>query len=64
MEKKELVQAILMDIFTNMGIDRPTNFDEISEFVFDDVCETADENNWHSGDVAIGFRRWIEAQSK
>jgi hypothetical protein len=24
--------------------------------------ETADPEEWHSGDVAIAFRRWIEAQ--
>jgi len=34
------------------------------EFVYEDVCATADEENWHDGDVAIAFRRWIESKSE
>ncbi len=25
------------------------------------TTETADKENWHDGDVAIGFRRWIDS---
>jgi len=52
---------MLIDIFGRINIDTPSNFDEILEFVVDDVNDTADKENWHDGDVAIAFRRWIES---
>jgi len=62
-EKKSEITSILIDIFDKICIDTPSNFDDILEFVFEDVCETANPVNWHDGDVAIAFRRWIEAQA-
>ena len=59
-EKKEEITSMLIDIFDRINIDTPNNFNEILEFVYNDVCETADPVNWHDGDVAIAFRRWIE----
>lgn len=56
------VNAHLMDIYSGIGIDRPINHDQILDFVAEDIQESADPLNWHSGDVAIAFRRWIEAQ--
>ena len=63
MKKKQEIASLLIDIFDRIGIYIPGNFDEILEFVYQDVCETADKKNWHSGDVAIAFRRWIESKS-
>jgi len=63
MEKKKEITSFLIDIFDRIVIDTPNNFDEILEFVYEDVCETADPDNWHDGDVAIAFRRWVEEQS-
>lgn len=60
--KKEITE-ILIDNFDRMNMDIPHNFDEILEFVVEDVKETADKENWNDADVVIGFRRWIEAQS-
>jgi hypothetical protein len=60
MTKKEEITSMLIDIFDIIGIDTPNNFDEIFEFVYNDVCETADPTDWHDGDVAIAFRRWVE----
>lgn len=57
------ITVLLIDIFDRMNMDIPHNFDEILEFVVEDVKETADKENWHDADVVIGFRRWIEAQS-
>jgi len=59
-QMKETVEAMLFDIYKNIGIDKPENHDEIVDFVFNDVVETADPEKWHSGDVAIGFRRFME----
>ena len=56
----EEITSMLIDIFDRINIDTPNNFDDILEFVVEDVEETADKENWHDGDVAIAFRRWIE----
>jgi hypothetical protein len=58
-KKKEIV-SVLIDIFDRINIDTPSNFDEIAEFCYNDVCETADPINWNDSDVAIAFRRFIE----
>lgn len=56
---KEIV-GFVIDIFDRIGIDTPSNFQEIAEYIYWDVYYTADWDNWHDGDVAFGFRRWIE----
>jgi hypothetical protein len=58
--KKMAINASLVQLFVRVGIDMPNNFDEIRDFIYEDVCVTADPNRWHDGDVAIAFRRWIE----
>jgi len=58
------VEILLLVLYSNIGIDKPTNHDDILEFIANDIQETADPENWHDGDVAIAFRRWIEAQAK
>lgn len=60
MRKKKEIEKYLNVIYLNIGIDRPENHDQILEFCFNDVDETADSENWHSGDVSIAFRRFIE----
>lgn len=59
------VETHLYNIYKAIGIDRPENHEDILDFVTNDVIETAvietaDPENWHSGDVAIAFRRWVE----
>ena len=62
-EKKDLIEKMLIDMFSQIGIDIPSNYEDIVQYVYEDVCETADPINWHSGDVSIGFRRWIESNT-
>ena len=62
-KKWDEIDWMLMDIFNKIGMDLPSNFDKIVEFVYWDVYHAADRENWHDGDVVIGFRRWIEKQS-
>ena len=64
MSNKKEITSMLIDIFDRINIDTPNNFDSILDFVVEDVKETADIENWHDGDVAIAFRRWIENQNK
>lgn len=59
--KKQEIVSLLINIFDRINIDTPSNFDQIAEFIYEDVNETADPINWHDGDVAIAFRRWIES---
>lgn len=61
-EKKDEIETVFIDLITRMGMDLPKNFEVIVQDIYEDVCETADPDNWSEGDVAIGFRRWIEAQ--
>jgi len=60
-EKKDQIERILINIWGRIPMDIPSNFEDIVQFVYEDVCETADEENWTNNDVAIGFRRWIES---
>ncbi len=62
-EMKDEVEKMLITFWSRIGIDIPNNFEDIVQFCYEDVLETADPINWHDGDVAIAFRRWIEAQS-
>ena len=59
-EKKDEIEKRFINLITKIGMDIPSNFEDIVQFIYEDVCETADEKNWHDGDIAIGFRRWIE----
>lgn len=61
--KKDEVERMLINLWASIGIDIPNNFEDIVQYCFEDVDETADPTNWHSGDVAIAFRRWIEGQA-
>ena len=58
---KNEIEKIFIKLITKIGMDTPSNFDDIVQFIYEDVCETADEDNWHDGDIVIGFRRWIES---
>ena len=58
------VEANLVDLFSKIGMDRPSNFDEMLEYVAEDVrtCSGYYEGKWTSSDVAIAFRRFIERE--
>jgi len=60
MNKKTEIEIILIGFLRMIGIDKPINFEIILQFIYEDIQETADINNWSDSDVAIGFRRWIE----
>jgi hypothetical protein len=63
-EKKDEIERILINMWAKIGMDIPTNFEDIVQDCYEDVCETADEKNWNDSDVVIAFRRWIEKQTK
>lgn len=63
-KKKDEIESLLIDIFDRINIEIPNNIEDITQFCYEDVCDTADPVKWHDGDVAIAFRRWIEKQEK
>ena len=58
------IDTLLIDNFDRLGMDTPSNLEQIVKFVYWDIYDSADRENWHEGDVVIGFRRWIESQAK
>jgi len=60
---KDAVEHMLEAIYRNIGIDQPENHEDITQFCYEDVMETAQDLEWHSGDVAIAFRRFLETKS-
>lgn len=61
-EKKDEIELILIDKWSLMGMAIPDNFENIVQYCYEDVCETADPDDWCDGDVLIAFRRWIESK--
>lgn len=61
-EKKDEIEKTFINVISKIGMDIPENFEEIVQFIYEDVCECADEESWSDGDVVIGFRRWIESR--
>lgn len=62
-EKKDEIEKILIDKWASLGMDIPSNYEDIVQYCYEDVCETADPVNWSDSDVAIAFRRWVEEQN-
>jgi len=62
--RKEVETQLLGEIYPAIGIDKPSNHDDIVEFIVNDVEVAADPEEWHSGDISIGFRRFIESVSE
>lgn len=58
-----VVRGFLLQLYMNMGIGRPSNHEDIVEFVVNDIIETADLTSWNDDDVRIGFRRFIEKKA-
>jgi hypothetical protein len=54
-----IIDVHLMSIINAIGMDKPENYDEMLEFVCEDIKETADKEFSH-GDVVIAFRRFLE----
>lgn len=63
-EKKKEIIELLIDNFDRMNMEKPSNFEEIADFVYEDVDASADKVNWTDMDVIIAFRRWIESKAK
>lgn len=59
---KNDIESIFINLIVIMGMDIPENYEDIVQYIYEDVLETADPINWSVEDVVIGFRRWIESK--
>ncbi len=62
-EIRDEVENVVEDLCVIVGMDRPENFEEIIDFIVEDVFETSSVQSdgfFSRGDVIIGFRRFIE----
>lgn len=58
--KYKEIELILLETLGSIGMDKPNNFDSIVQYCYEDICETADADNWNDSDVIIALRRFIE----
>lgn len=66
MKIEQFVEENLELIFHKIGIDKPSNFDKILDFMINDVKEASGfliDGDYHSGDVDIAFRRFLENEN-
>lgn len=61
---KDDIERVFINLIARIGMDIPENYEDIVQYIYEDVLETADSINWSVGDVVIGFRRWIEKQGE
>ena len=61
-KKKDEIETRFINIITRIGMDIPNNFEDIVQYIYEDVCETADPDTWNDDDIVIAFRRWIESK--
>lgn len=59
---KAEVMYQLDQLYSKIGIDKPSNHDEIVEFITEDVSVSADPVQWNSNDITIAFRRYMESK--
>jgi len=59
MEKKEIITEMLIDIFDKINIETPSNFDDILNFMVNDI--TIDKEKITNEDIAFSFKKWIES---
>jgi len=59
-ELRTEVGAQLEMLYRRIGIDKPSNHEEIVDYCTEDVVVAADKYFWNSEDVNIAFRRFIE----
>lgn len=60
---KDEVETILINKWSYIGMEIPDNYEDIVQYCYEDILETADPKDWNDSDVAIAFRRWIEEQT-
>lgn len=60
---RDRVELYFTSLIHRIGMDRPSNFDQIVDYLVEDI-ESSASKEWTSEDLTIAFRRWIEDQTK
>jgi hypothetical protein len=60
-EKKDEIEKRFINLITKINMDIPDNYEDIVQYIYEDVCETADKVNWNDNNIVIGFKKWIES---
>lgn len=60
LSSRDYVEILLNEIYKKIGIDTPSNHEEILDFIVTDIKETADPKTWMSEHITIAFRRFLE----
>jgi len=66
-KSKSFIENHLYEMWSKLNLDKPSNWDEIVEFVSEDVEATSDysrNGDFHSSDIEIAFRRFTESISQ
>jgi len=58
----DIERVLFAHLVKRIGIQIPTNFDEIVEYVHMDMLHNRKKRRWDKTDVILGFRRWIESK--
>lgn len=63
-KKKDLIEEKLIDMFDRIGIQTPSNLEDITQHCFEYLIIDENYNNLSDLDsqVAFAFKRWIEEQ--
>ncbi len=63
-KKKDLIEEKLIDMFDRIGIQTPSNFEDITQHCFEYLIIDENYNNLSDLDlqVAFAFKLWIEEQ--
>ncbi len=59
---KDAVEKELFNLFTRIGMSIPENYEDIVQFIYEDILDNADVSKWNLNNVVNGFRRWIESE--
>jgi hypothetical protein len=65
-ESKIFIENQLCLMWCKLRLDKPNNWDAMVDFVIEDVEVTSGyliDGDFHSGDVEIAFRRFVESRS-
>lgn len=63
-ECKRMVENLIKSVCSLADCETPQNAEQIVDSIVQDVEDTADPVEWHSGDVGIAFRRWMESNAE
>lgn len=63
-ECKRMAENLIKSVCSLADCEMPQNTEQIVDSIVQDVEDTADPVEWHSGDVGIAFRRWMESNAE